>query len=99
MKEIEVDLDFKRMLGEFVDCVELVGYNQHKMLSGDPGEVARARAIIDWSQEATAKVVEDAFSDEAGIFKLAYLACCLVANVSNIMFQAEAETSLGGEEE
>lgn len=99
MDKTYVDTDLKQMVGEFMDCVQMVGSAEAARSAGEDKEVIDLASA--WAAHLTEQAVQMAFNDEVGvhpILALAYLTCDIAANVSNMMFQAEAAISTGEDE-
>jgi hypothetical protein len=96
MKEVVLDMDMKRMVGEFIDCAETIARAQLMLASGEKDDVDFATHAVSRSHEATKSVVLAAFEDEdgTGIIELAHIACSIAANVSAMLFEAEAAVSM-----
>lgn len=94
--EVMVDMNMKRMVGEFIDCVGMMTHTLMMLMGGDDDEVQTATDAITRSHDATKDIIVAAFDDEegTGVFELAYIACSLAANVSSILFEAEAAVSM-----
>lgn len=92
MDKLHVETNIKQMVGEFMDCAGLISAAEVVGRSGgeDKETVEFAQT---WAAHLTEQAVQMAFDEEVGvhpILALAYLACNIAANASNLMFQAEA---------
>ena len=96
MKEVVLDMDMKRMVGEFIDCAETIARAQVMLASGEKSDVDYAMHAISRSHKATKDIVMAAFEDDdgTGVIELAHIACSLAANVSALLFEAEAAVSM-----
>lgn len=100
MDRMHVETDIKQMVGEFMDCAKVVRSAEVMRNAAEDKETVELASA--WAAHLTEQSMKLAFDEEMGvhpILALAFLACDIAANVSNMMFQVEAETSLGGEEE
>lgn len=96
MKEVVLDMDMKRMVGEFIDCAETIARAQMMLAAGDKDDADLATQAISRSHDATKSIVMAAFEDNdgTGVIELAHIACSLAANVSALLFEAEAAVSM-----
>jgi hypothetical protein len=94
MNKIHVETNIKQMVGEFMDCAQLVSSAEVARTTTEDKEAVELASA--WAAHLTEQAVRLSFDEEVGVhpmLALAYLACDIAANVSNMMFQAEAAIS------
>lgn len=96
MDKMRVRADIKQMVGEFIDCAQLVTSAEVARQTDEDKEAVELASA--WAAHLTEQAVHMSFDKEVGVhpmLALAFLACDLAANVSNMMFQAEVAAEMG----
>ena len=100
MNKVHVETDIKQMVGEFMDCAGLVS-TAEAVRQADEEDKETVELASAWAAHLTEQAVKLSFDEEVGVnplLALAYLACDIAANVSNMAFQAEVAISMEEDE-
>lgn len=96
MNKVHVETNIKQMVGEFMDCAGLISAAESVRRAGGEDKEAVELASA-WAANLTEQAVQMALDKEVGVhplLALAYLACDIAGNVSNMAFQVEAAISM-----
>lgn len=90
IRNVSLEYDLKRMVGEFMDTADTLESVLLLARDGDDKDRAFSEEALAFAHEWLEKMMIDAHERGVSIYGLSVLACSLVANVSNLMFQFES---------